>query len=97
MSRQGDQDAARSTSSIPGGTDKNPAAITTQLWEPNIRYTLLLWVLHECVHFISHPPGQGRLLSTAWGHLEEGLLVRLVEMLSENNLTAQGLFLPAMD
>lgn len=78
-----------------GVTDKRTGVITMQeFFGVNSRATFLGAALHETVHLISHPTGRGRQPhSTAWPILGEGLLEGLVECITRDILSAQGIAL----
>jgi SAM-dependent methyltransferase len=80
---------------IPGVTDKRAGIITMQeFFGKNSHQTFLGAALHEAVHLVSHPPGRSeKQHSTAWGILGEGLLEGLVECVTRDILTAQGIAL----
>jgi hypothetical protein len=80
---------------IPGVTDKRAGVITMQeFFGVNSRATYLGAALHETVHLVSHPAGRGRTQhSTAFSILGEGLLEGLVECVTREILTAQGIAL----
>jgi hypothetical protein len=80
---------------IPGVTDKRAGIITMQeFFGRNSHATFLGAALHEAVHLVSHPPGRSRTQhSTAWGILGEGLLEGLVECVTRDILSAQGIAL----
>jgi SAM-dependent methyltransferase len=80
---------------IPGVTDKRAGIITMQeFFGRNSHTTFLGAALHEAVHLVSHPPGRSRTQhSTAWGILGEGLLEGLVECVTRDILSAQGIAL----
>jgi hypothetical protein len=80
---------------IPGVTDKRSGIITMQeFFGRNSHVTFLGAALHETVHLVSHPPGRSRRQhSTAWGILGEGLLEGLVECVTREILSAQGIAL----
>jgi hypothetical protein len=80
---------------IPGVTDKRAGVITMQeFFGRNSHATYLGAALHETVHLVSHPVGRGRKRhSTAWSILGEGLLEGLVECITRDILSAQGIAL----
>jgi hypothetical protein len=52
--------------------------------------TLVVSALHELVHWVSHPPQQGKRI-TAWGMLEEGLGEGLTQVVTEDIFADQGI------
>jgi SAM-dependent methyltransferase len=80
---------------IPGVTDKRAGIITMQeFFGKNSHQTFLGAALHEAVHLVSHPAGRSRTQhSTAWGILGEGLLEGLVECVTRDILSTQGIAL----
>jgi hypothetical protein len=80
---------------IAGVTDKRAGVITMQeFFGVNSRATYLGAALHEAVHLVSHPAGRGRTQhSTAFSILGEGLLEGLVECVTREILSAQGIAL----
>jgi hypothetical protein len=79
---------------VPGWTDKQTGEIIMQDWSgsdspSHTPWTYLSAVLHELVHLVSHPPNQGAPHSTAMQYLGTGLLEGLVEVVTEDILTAQ--------
>lgn len=79
----------------PGVTDKRTGVITMlEFFGVNSHATFLGAVLHETVHLVSHLAGRGRQShSTAWPILGEGLLEGLVECITRDILSAQGIAL----
>ncbi len=77
----------------PGVTDKRTGILTMQeFFGVNSRATFLGAALHEAVHWVSHPAGRGgKSHSTAWPILGEGLLEGLVECITREILSAQGI------
>jgi hypothetical protein len=84
---------------IPGVTDKRAGIITMQeYFGVNSRATYLGAALHEAVHLVSHPAGRGsKPHSTAFSILGEGLLEGLVECVTREILSAQGIALAKPD
>jgi hypothetical protein len=82
-----------------GVTDKRTGIITMlEFFGVNSRATFLGAALHETVHLVSHPAGRGRQpRSTAWPILGEGLLEGLVECITGDILSAQGIALARPD
>lgn len=78
--------------SVPGVTYKKTGDIIMQQWGAAGR-TYLGAALHECVHLVSDPARQGTPDSTALLPLGMGLLEGLVEAITEDILTAQGMSL----
>jgi hypothetical protein len=85
----------RDAGHIPGVTDKRTGVITMlEFFGGNSHATFLGAALHEAVHLVSHPPGGSRAgQSTAMGTLDEGLLEGLVECVTADILTSQGITL----
>lgn len=81
----------------PGITNKRSGRIhLSGYFGTRSREAMLGHSLHETVHLISHQPGRGtQPHSSAVGVLGEGLLEGLVELITTEILTAQGITLAA--
>jgi hypothetical protein len=82
-------------STVPGVTDKGKGQIFMQdKFGQNAGYAMLGHSLHEAVHLVSHPPGgSSKKMSSAKPILDVGLFEGLVEFMTEEILTAQGITL----
>ncbi len=90
-------DGSASPLDTPGVTDKrNGIAWVQGAFGTESREGMLGHALHELVHLISHEPGNsGKQNSTALGLLGTGILEGLVEWITSDILTTQGIKLAA--
>jgi hypothetical protein len=73
-----------------GLTDKvKPEIVFVEIFEHEAQ-TLVVFALHEMVHWVSHPPEQGHRL-TAWLALDEGLIEGLTQVVTEDIFEDQGI------
>lgn len=88
-------DKTASPIDTPGVTDKKNGIVWVQgYFGTKSREGMLGHALHELVHLISHEPGvSGKDHSTALGLLGNGLLEGLVELITSDILTTQGIAL----
>jgi len=73
-----------------GLTDKvKPEIVFVEIFEHGGQ-TLMVYALHEMVHWVSHPPEQGHGLTT-WPVLEGGLIEGLTQVVTEDIFEAQSI------
>jgi hypothetical protein len=73
-----------------GLTDKvKPEIVFVEIFEHGAQ-TLVVYALHEMVHWVSHPPEQGAKI-TAWGFLGDGLGEGLTQVVTEDILDDQNI------